>query len=99
MPGSQRRAAEQGFCDTTETPEAQCLSCACKFDAATGEGALHPGALSVCIRCGAVAMFDDDLRVRPLTGAEEEAVRGDEATMRLLGRVVRAIHFVRAQRN
>ena len=66
-----------------------CLTCKHPLDAATGtrpDCAVTPGGVSVCLYCGAVAMFTQDLRLRALTEAEAASVEDDPmlASMRAL---------------
>lgn len=57
-------------------PVAICWHCDRVLDAATpiddGDPQPEPGAISLCLYCGAVAYFGDDLALRPPTEAELE---------------------------
>lgn len=67
--------------DTHRIPLSKCLSCGIANDAATavGENARpKPGAITVCITCGHVQAYADDLTLRELTGEEAHAVAGDQ---------------------
>lgn len=79
-------------------PVSYCLRCGYKFeDASTLEDKDEkpgPGSLSVCIKCGAVAKFGDDLTVVPLTADEADRLRADSDTMAYLSRIVKAVHIV-----
>jgi hypothetical protein len=60
---------------STHDHEHTCLSCGYRFQAATNvkgtlEGAPEPGSFSLCIRCGHLAIFDEELRLRALTDEE-----------------------------
>jgi hypothetical protein len=55
---------------TTETPGLVCVSCAHAMNRTTGDGKLEPGDFTLCIRCGALNVFDDDLRLRKPTRKE-----------------------------
>jgi hypothetical protein len=63
------------------TPDAVCPVCA---KALTGTGPIGgspepptPGTVTVCMGCGAVAVFTDDLRLRLPTPAEWQGLRAD----------------------
>lgn len=59
--------------DTTFTPVVKCLRCGHKIDAATdvGHGAVPTeGDVSVCLHCGALAIFSKDLTLREPTPEE-----------------------------
>ncbi len=78
-----------------------CLGCGKALDGATGIGGgePYPGCLSICVYYGAVTMFGDDMRLRPLTDAEIGEIRADRETWRLLARATRLIHFFQAGKN
>lgn len=68
--------------------------------AANGSGHLpHPGDHTVCIRCGAVMVFDADRMLRGMTDAEIAELTANQPLMDEIGRVVRNIHFMHAARN
>lgn len=51
------------------------------LDAATeleGEGSPTPGAISMCMYCGAIAVFADDLKLRKATRLELDELRFDD---------------------
>jgi hypothetical protein len=57
-----------------------CLSCGKLLDACTAvdaDGGPSPGDFTVCISCGHLMAFADDLTLRELTGHEMHAVAGD----------------------
>lgn len=60
--------------DTTRTPLTICWHCDRPLDAATpidaGDPVPEPGAVSLCLYCGAVGVFADDMRLRPPTEPE-----------------------------
>jgi hypothetical protein len=61
----------------TRTPLALCPECGYAFDAAThigGRARPSPGDLSICLSCGTLLLFDDDLRpvVRAAAGVVDE---------------------------
>lgn len=60
----------------------QCVSCGYVTDSATEPYApgLSPssGDISICLRCGHIAAFDDDLSLRELTAEEAHEVAGDK---------------------
>jgi hypothetical protein len=57
---------------TTRTPEAPCPHCGTVMGAASaGDDAVpSPGMLVVCVRCGGIGCFDDELHPRLMTDAE-----------------------------
>jgi hypothetical protein len=59
----------------------------------------RPGSLSICIYCGAVTIFDEELRLRALTATEVLEVTSDRAVMTMLYAASNAIHFFKAARN
>lgn len=85
----------------THMPPSNCLDCGKVLDAATGitGGTPAAGCLSICIYCGAVTMYGDDLRLRPLTEVEIEDIQKDIETVKLLKRATSLIHFYKAARN
>jgi hypothetical protein len=78
----------------TRTPECNCLHCGYTLDA-TGptsneeQSPLSPGDLVLCIRCGAVMMFADDLTVRGMSTEEMDKLCSDRETMNHLARQVK----------
>lgn len=86
---------------STQTPVNSSLACGYKFDTAShpvgADVAVTPGSLSVCLKCGAVAKFANDLRVIPLTDKEAQEIASSPETMRELRKLVSAIHFVQEQ--
>jgi Zn ribbon nucleic-acid-binding protein len=69
--------------DSVPMPECKCLDCGHKFDwsaAVTRDGKTikpTPGDISICIKCGHIMAFKDDLTVRQLTDGEMKRVAGD----------------------
>lgn len=67
--------------DATHTPAALCWHCDRMLDAATPAGpdpmAPTPDAVSLCLYCGAVAIFTDDLSLRPPTEDELGDLEGN----------------------
>lgn len=65
---------------TTRVPMSRCLSCGKELDAVAG---LHegdtpdPGAVALCLACGHIAIFADDLTLRQPTREEELEIAGD----------------------
>jgi len=86
-------------------PVCHCLRCGYKFDSASSledDSKPSPGSLSVCLKCGAVAKYGDDLTVVPMTDKEADELRADVETMAYLSRIVRGLFIVqelRARRN
>jgi NAD-dependent SIR2 family protein deacetylase len=85
-----------------ETPECRCLKCNQTFTGAletTESGPPQPGAISVCISCGAVMIFGEDLKVREFTDSEVSELLADHETMRYLQNAVSVVHILKHQRN
>lgn len=63
-------------------PPSSCTNCSKPLDGATSVGAEDgvpdPGDVTVCIYCGHIMAFDEDLYLRDLTAAEQIDVAGDE---------------------
>ncbi len=77
---------------TTRIPDSHCHACGTLFDRASdllGRARPKPGDISVCVRCGVAATYDQDLRVVPLS-ASELAALPDEVRDKL-ARYVRAV--------
>jgi DNA-directed RNA polymerase subunit RPC12/RpoP len=61
-----------------------CLRCGKELSGASGVGVdapPDPGDVTVCIYCGHIMAFADDLTMRPLTTAEAHAVADDERVL------------------
>ena len=68
---------------TTRTPVSKCLDCGRKVDAATFAqagpiAAPEPNDITLCLHCGHLMAFADDLTLRELTDAEIHEVAGDK---------------------
>jgi hypothetical protein len=65
----------------THIPVSHCLDCGEQLDAATHIGGDQhkpdPGDVSICVRCGHIMAFADDLTLRRLTDEEMKQVAGD----------------------
>lgn len=51
-----------------------CLRCESKLDGASGINQAHiptPGSISICIYCGNIAIFGDDMQLCPMTQEEK----------------------------
>lgn len=65
--------------DTTETPGLVCVHCQHEHTHTTGSGSPAPGDFSLCIQCGNLNVFDENLRFRKATKREaQEANEMDE---------------------
>jgi hypothetical protein len=68
-------------------PESKCLSCGKVLDRATnmfdGGWRPSPGDYSICIACGHLMIFADDLRLRELTVMECVEIAGDKRLLAL----------------
>jgi hypothetical protein len=81
----------------SRTPVSRCLNCGHKFNAAGGinaEDAPEPGNICLCIACGAVMLYAEDLTVRGMTREEMDDLSNDAETMNFLARQVRSIHML-----
>jgi hypothetical protein len=70
----------QFFGPTNRIVESHCTNCGMVVSAATGidsNAQPSPGDVTVCFECGHVMIFDDDLKVRDLTGDEIRMIAGD----------------------
>jgi hypothetical protein len=85
---------------TTAIKHCRCLNCGRKIECITGQRAVRPGDLSVCIGCGITVKVTSNLQLRPLTEQEAfDLLSSDPATLRGLGIMTKAILTVRAERN
>lgn len=85
-----------------EVPTTACLNCGKLLDAAMNANTNErpdPGSLSICLYCGAVTIFGDDLRLRPLTQGEFDELQAQPETLKFLRRASALCHFVMASRN
>lgn len=86
--------------DVALVPESRCLNCGHAMNA-VGTADLNdialpsPGDVTVCIRCGAVMMLDENLRLRGMSDAEMDELVADTEWMGQIAKMVRAIHFVK----
>lgn len=81
----------------TKTQKNRCLRCYHVLDGAmdiAGENIPKDGDLSICIKCGAVCAFTDNLALRPLRKAEIERISASEELMRSLRRAVSFVWFI-----
>lgn len=63
----------------TKMPESICGFCGHRFNASTGveaEAAIpHPGDVSICIECGEIHIFGEDMKPRALTDTERVEIQ------------------------
>ena len=90
--------------DVHRIPESACLGCGYKIDASGSPDGRptkgpQPGNLSICLRCGAVMAYAEDLSLRPLTDDEVREISQDDDAMRDIAHITKGIHFVRATLN
>lgn len=79
---------------TTQVPECTCPCCGYKLSAATPVEGTHnprPGDVSVCLNCGHMLQFTDNLSVKSVT--EDEFITFPLETQSVLTRVMRLIHL------
>ena len=66
---------------TRRVPLSICSQCGLKLDAATnarGKKKPRPGDASVCLYCGHLMIFNDEMRLRELTGKEMYQIAGNK---------------------
>ena len=84
--------------DTHHTPMATCLACGVLLAASSSvdsNTAPHPGAITVCLECGHIMAFADDMTLRELTDKEAHRIAGDpilKAIMWVRGRIMKEEH-------
>ena len=81
----------------TRMPESRCLNCGHKFNAAgsiDADQAPEPGNICLCIKCGAVMLYAEDLTVRGMTREEMDDLSNDAEAMNFLARQVRKIYML-----
>jgi hypothetical protein len=69
-----------------EVPQARCLNCNTMLDAASdllGDARPNIGDLTICIKCGHLMAFTDDLMLRELTDQEIKDYAGDPRIVKL----------------
>lgn len=66
---------------TSRVPTQTCLECGTELDAATGFAKPSPGDVIICIQCGHLMAFDENLNHRPLTDKEMHMVAGDRRVL------------------
>lgn len=76
---------------TTLHTQSFCLNSNCKapMRAATGQGKPAPGDVSICIQCGNIAAFAEDLSIRALTDEEAESWARDPEIQRAAEKIRR----------
>ena len=84
---------------THPTPQSKCLQCGYLMNAAGSTDGRpieppEPGNLAVCLRCGAVMMYADDLTVRGMTVEEMDDLTNDREAMNGLARLVKRIQLI-----
>lgn len=70
---------------STPIPVATCPHCGYRMDMATeayGDTAPKPGDISLCAKCGVLAVFDEQMRQRAPTPAEALAFNADPRVIR-----------------
>jgi hypothetical protein len=86
-----------------KVPESKCLACGEKLNAATdatlfADTEPTPGCLTICIHCGHLMAFDDDLKFRPLTDAEMQEAAGHPDVLGAQALRVEALQYQRSQK-
>jgi hypothetical protein len=84
----------------SRVPKSKCLACGVRMDRATNmfDGQLKPSPedFTICLKCGHLMIFADDLRVRELTTKEIVKIAGDKRVL-LLQRARGAVMNERAK--
>jgi hypothetical protein len=65
---------------SVRVPKSACLDCGKQMDGATGvdyRGGPQPGHITICIGCGHIMAFAEDMRLRKLTDTEMIEIAGD----------------------
>lgn len=61
--------------------ESICTNCGAKLDAVSAtdgsDYAPEPGSLSICAYCGTIAIFEDNMSLRPMTSKEIDELSND----------------------
>jgi hypothetical protein len=67
-------------------PSTTCLGCGRRLDCASrrDEAVPEPGSMSICWYCGYLAVFTEDLTLRPLTSREAAEVAQDPELQMML---------------
>lgn len=81
---------------TSTMPPAMCPTCAKKLNRASSDSTTdgpNPGDVTVCLHCGAILAFKDDMSLRVFTDEERETL--DDATRMNLTRYQWAVQQVR----
>lgn len=52
---------------TSIIPDHICSCCKTKLDRATGDGDPAPGSITICIGCGSILEFQEDLMLQPVS--------------------------------
>ncbi len=74
---------------TTRLPSSACCECGYQMDACSGHSKPSPGDLSLCVRCGSLNFFDDDLRLRRPTDDELFEAAKDPTIQRMRRAIMR----------
>ena len=90
--------------ESARTPVTLCWHCDRPLDAASGFGPTEgmvpePGAISLCLYCGAVAQFGPDLILYPLTRQELDEMEKDRDFMRTYMQFAWARQYVMIKSN
>lgn len=68
----------------TRVIKSPCWSCGKELDGATGkEGGPSPGDFSLCVECGELNVYDDNLKLRKPTDDEREDAESDPGFMEM----------------
>lgn len=82
-----------------QIPESKCLECGYKVNASgsmDGSPELPgPGDLVLCLKCGAVMLHAEDMRLRGMTDKEMDELTADQETMNELAKCVKLVHILR----
>ena len=86
--------------DVARVPESRCLDCGALMNrVGTADRDMkadpHPGDIAICIRCGAVMMLDNHLRLRGMTDEEMNQLFANHELMLDIAGKVHRIHFIK----
>lgn len=76
--------------DTTDTPGCICVWCSKVHTHTTGDGTPAPGDFSLCIECGNLNVFDEQLRLRKATREEAQEANDMDELQDLHAAIMRA---------
>jgi hypothetical protein len=67
---------------TKGLPVCKCVDCGKIIDTATGAGQPNPGDVAICIQCGHIAIFANDLSLHEPNDSEIHKIAGNKKVLR-----------------